>query len=390
MPRQRHIIYTCAVFMDFGVAAILFAVTRRAAELHATGMQLGWLWAMWSLVYAIAVLFTGRLSDRLGRRRIAACGAGVAAMLILSCSFTTNVTILLWLTSGFGAALGAFWPPMIAWLSEGAPNSVALNARLSKFSAAWSVGLLLGFAATGFVYQHWPALAFWIPTGMLLIILGLLTLPVQPDEITEPTGSAPPVSIQKGRGFRKTGWLANFAVTLAFCGVIALFPQLATARGISADVHGGILALGRAAGLVAFLILPYLKFWQMRLWPLWLAQLIAVAGALAVALGNSTWMFAAGFAAIGFVSGYTYLASLYFTMEELTEKGKGGGFHEAVLGAGMFLGPVAAGWVGERYSIRAPYYFCAGALAVLVAVQMALVFWRRHNSSANQRPLSSR
>ena len=31
MLKQRHIIYTCAVLMDFGVAAILFAVTRRAA-----------------------------------------------------------------------------------------------------------------------------------------------------------------------------------------------------------------------------------------------------------------------------------------------------------------------------------------------------------------------
>ena len=115
-----------------------------------------------------------------------------------------------------------------------------------------------------------------------------------------------------------------------------------------------------------------------------------MAGAIAIGLGNSTWVFAAGFTAVGFVSGYTYLASLYFTMEELTEKGKGGGFHEAVLGAGMFLGPVAAGWVGENYSIRAPYFFCAAALAVLIVAQMVLVFWRRHSSAANQVPLSSR
>ena len=312
-------------------------------------------------------------------------------MLILTCAFTTNVALLLWLTGGFGAALGAFWPPMIGWLSEGAPDSATLNARLSKFSAAWTVGLLSGFAATGFVYRHWPALAFWIPTGMLVLIVALLALPAQPDNApVETTGNAPRVAIQKGRGFRKTAWLANFAVTLAFCGIVALFPQLATARGISADVHGGILALGRGAGLVAFLILPYLRFWHTRLWPLWLAQLAAVAGAIAIACGNATWVFAAGFAAVGFVSSYTYLASLYFTMEELSEKGKGGGFHEAVLGAGMFLGPVAAGWVGERYSMRAPYYFCAATLAVLVVAQMVLVFWRRHSSTANQRSLSSR
>ena len=392
MVKQRHIIYACAVLMDFGVAAILFAVTRRAAELHATGMQLGWLWAMWSLVYAVAALFTGRWSDRVGRRRFAACGTAAAAILILACKFTTNVPLLLVLTGGFGASLSAFWPPIMGWLSEGAPDSATLNARLSKFCISWTTGLLSGFAATGFVYQHWPGLAFWIPTGAMLLILTLLALPVQPDQAgAESAGhTANPIVIQKGRGFRKTAWLANFAVTLAFCGVVALFPQLATARGISADVHGSILALGRGAGLGAFLVLPHLRFWHTRLWPLWLAQLLAVAGAIAIGLGNSTWVFAVGFTAIGFVAGYTYLASLYFTMEELTEKGKGGGFHEAVLGAGMFLGPVAAGWVGEHYSLRAPYYFCAAALAALIVAQMVLVSWRRHSLAANQVPLSSR
>ena len=391
MLKQRHIIYACATLMDFTVAAISFAITRRAAELHATGLELGWLLAMWSLVYAVAVLVTGRWSDRLGRRRIAAGGAGIAALLVLACAFTTNVPLLLVLTGGFGAAISGFWPPLISWLSEGAPNSAILSARLCKFSIAWTIGLLSGSAATGFVFQRWPAFAFYIPTGMLALIVVLLALPVAPDTApAETPGQLPEVIIQKGRGFRKTGWLANFALTLAFCGVVALFPQLATTRGISSDVHGSLIALSRAGGLVVFLIFPHLRFWRTRLWPLWLAQLAAAAGALAIGRGNATWVFAAGFAVIGFVSGYTYLASIFFTMEELTEKGKGSGFHEAVLGAGMFLGPVAAGWVGEHYSMRAPYYFCAAVLTALVGAQMVLVFWRRQSSTANQRPLAAR
>ena len=92
---------------------------------------------------------------------------------------------------------------------------------------------------------------------------------------------------------------------------------------------------------------------------------------------SAPWAFAVAFGMAGAVSGYTYQASVFFTMEEVTEKGKGGGMNEAVLGIGMALGPLLAGWVGHRYSLRAPYFFCAGLLVVLIAAQMVLVFMRR-------------
>jgi len=128
---------------------------------------------------------------------------------------------------------------------------------------------------------------------------------------------------------------------------------------------------------VAFAVLQHLMFWRTRLWPLWIAQVFAVAGLLGIGLAGSQWLFVLAFALMGAVSGYTYQASIFFTLEELTEKGKGSGFHEAVIGAGMFAGPLLAGWVGQHSSVRGPYLFCGGALLALVLVQMGLVFWRR-------------
>ena len=71
------------------------------------------------------------------------------------------------------------------------------------------------------------------------------------------------------------------------------------------------------------------------------------------------------------------------TLEEMTEKGKGSGFHEAMVGSGMFFGPVLAGWVGIHDSLRAPYFFCAAVLAALIVLQMALVASRRRQPSAS-------
>jgi MFS family permease len=89
-------------------------------------------------------------------------------------------------------------------------------------------------------------------------------------------------------------------------------------------------------------------------------------------------MFAVAFALAGAVSGYTYQASIFFTLEEVSEKGKGSGFHEAIIGFGMAAGPLLAGWVGNATSMRSPYFFCAGAVALLVVTQIVLVFARRN------------
>jgi MFS family permease len=88
-------------------------------------------------------------------------------------------------------------------------------------------------------------------------------------------------------------------------------------------------------------------------------------------------MFAAAWIVGGAVSGYAYQASIYFTLEEMLEKGKGSGFHEAMIGSGMFFGPMLAGWVGNTHSLRSPYFFCAAVLAFCIMLQMATVAWRR-------------
>lgn len=118
-------------------------------------------------------------------------------------------------------------------------------------------------------------------------------------------------------------------------------------------------------------------FWRTRLWPLWIAQLACAASIVWIGFAHATWMFAAAWIIGGAVSGYAYQASIYFTLEEMTETGKGSGFHEATVGSGMFFGPMLAGWVGNSHGLRVPYFFCAAMQIALVALQMMLVWTRR-------------
>jgi MFS family permease len=378
---QLQILYFVSLLMDLSVAGVTFAISRRAAELGASASQLGWLGAVWIGVYAMVALVTGRYSDRVGRRQLAFVGCLIAGSMAFVCSLTTQIGWLLLFSAIFGSGLACFWPAIIAWLGEGLSGH-KLAVRLTAFGVAWNLGLLLGFMLSGVLFKHGPKLAFYASAGSILLIAILLLLPIkQSGNDNEFTDTGPAPHIPKGRGFRKTAWLANFATNFALAGITALFPQLAMHVGISADVHGALLAAGRGAALVAFVALQLLAFWRTRLWPLWVAQLVCAASLVWIGLANTTWMFAAAWIVGGAVSGYAYQASIYFTLEEMTEKGKGSGFHEAIIGSGMFVGPVLAGWVGTHHSLRAPYFFCAAVLVLLIVAQMALVWIRRHSTA---------
>ncbi len=389
---QLQILYLVSLLMDMSVAGVTFAISRRAAELGASASELGWLGAVWIGVYAALVLLTGRVSDRVGRRKLAVLGCLLASSMTMLCSFTTRVPLLLVFGAGIGAGIAGFWPSIIAWLGEGL-SGVLLAKRLTTFGVVWNTGLLFGYGCTGIIFKHWPQLAFYASAGCILFILVLLLLPVRAQMIPERPALHAPASaeatagksrstIPAGRGFRKTAWLALFATNLALTGTSALFPQLATHLGIGADVHGALLAAGRGAALAAFVALQLLMFWRTRLWPLWIAQLCCALSILWIGFAHATWMFAVAWVIGGAVSGYTYQASIYFTLEEMAEKGKGSGFHEAMVGSGMFFGPLLAGWVGNHHSLRMPYFFCAAVLALLIVGQISLVFWRRRIAAA--------
>ena len=389
MLNQLYILYLVSLLMDMSVAGVSFAISRRAAELGASASELGWLAAVWIGVYGALVLLTGHLSDRVGRRKLAVIGCLIASSMTLICSFTTRVPLLLWFSAGIGAGIACFWPSIIAWLGEGL-SGAQLAKRLTTFGVAWNAGLLLGFGCTGVIFKHWPQPAFYAPAGVILLIAALLFMHVEgrarpPGELNDSDGPAvrpyQKPHVPAGRGFRKTAWLALFATNFALNGTAALFPQLATHLGISADVHGALLAAGRGAALAAFVALQLLTFWRTRLWPLWVAQACCATSIVWIGLANATWMFATAWVIGGVVSGYAYQASIYFTLEEMTEKGKGSGFHEAVVGSGMFFGPMLAGWVGSNHSLRMPYFFCAGVQTALIVLQMALVAQRRHQQS---------
>ncbi|MFA6563492.1 MAG: MFS transporter [Verrucomicrobiia bacterium] len=373
---REQIGYVLALLVDMCVMATLFfAVPRRAADAGMDAVGLGWLSGVFFVAYAVVSPLAGKLSDRFGRKRFMVGGMMVAGALMWACAYEMRFAVLLALCGAAGAAAALFWPTLIAWFGEGR-RGAGLVRVLGIYCISWNIGLGIGSVGSGKLYEADPWWSFAVFGTITLAAPLLLLLRTR---AASGHDNAMPVPVGRATALRLmwAGWLANLTVLLGFGAVQAMFPQLATHLGVSPSLHGQLFGASRGAAVVAFLIMGWTHAWHHRTWPLVAGYVAGVAGALAIALTSSVPLFFAGFVVLGFVNGAVYLASIFYAMEAFEGKAAGAGWTEMILGAGSFLGPVAAGFVGDAWGLRAPYYFAAVLFVAGLIVQLGLAFTGR-------------
>ena len=125
--------------------------------------------------------------------------------------------------------------------------------------------------------------------------------------------------------------------------------------------------------MAVFIYARYGQRWQYKLWPLLLVQGGAAAASLVVASTQNVGAFAAAFVMLGINAGLAYVSALFYALHGRQEgKGRSSGFHEAVVGSGVFMGPLVGGLVAQYVNVRAPFVVCAGVLLLATAVQLVL------------------
>jgi MFS family permease len=269
-----------------------------------------------------------------------------------------------------GVAAVVFWPALMSWMGEGR-RGTALAGTLAAYCICWNAGLVGGSLGGGALYEHEPRQVFWWFAAILAVSPLLLLARTRIVAGGRP-GIEDGVDHETARFFMWAGWLANLVALVGLGAVTAMFPQLAAHLGIRPALHGQMLAASRAAAIAAFVIMGWSHAWRHRMWPLLAACVVSAGGALAIAITSDAAWFFAGFIALGFVSGASYLAGIYYAMEAFEGKAAGAGWTELTLGVGMFVGPVAAGFAGDAWGLRAPYYFAAVLFGAGLAGQIVL------------------
>lgn len=140
--------------------------------------RIGLVFGSAAVVVAVLHPLYGRLSDRLGARRLTLSGLAVSACVMplaaFIVSFESAIPILIVQT----AALGLVIAPSLAYMAEATSGAGlgSFGVAYGLYNVAWGVGLLGGPALGGFLFERigLPRLAFWWAPVMLLLALLLV------------------------------------------------------------------------------------------------------------------------------------------------------------------------------------------------------------------------
>ena len=304
--------------------------------------------ALNGFVFMLAAWRGGKFAQRHGYHLALRIGfTGMAAGLIVG-SLVDTVAAHCAVLAAWTAAMCLTWPTLEALVSEGG-TPAGLPRRIGIYNLVWAAGAALSYFAGGAVvdWLGWRAM-FWIPAGlhgMQLVILGWLrrnshhlataAAPATPPAPPDPEGVPRPVA----KAFLHMAWLANPFAYVAINTAIPLIPHLANRLDLTPTYAGFFCSLWMFARFAAFVLLWRWTRWHYRFGWLLAAFVVMILSFGAMLLAPNLWAVAAAQIAFGLAIGLIYYSSLFYSMDVGETKGEHGGFHEALLGAGIFVGP---------------------------------------------------
>jgi MFS family permease len=273
--------------------------------------------------------------------------------------------LVLWTASQF-----IVWPALESLVTEGEDR--AGRARLvGIYSVVWATCSALSYFFGGALFEQLGSQSiFWLPPGLHLVQVIILWRVARrhPAPVSGPVAEIPeptplPANLRSGltpQAFQRLAWLANpFACVAAFT-LLAMIPELAVKLGLSTTHAGLFCSLWFFARLVAFVVLGRWGGWRYRFRWLLTGYLLLMTGFVAVLTAQDLWWLSFGQIAFGLAVGLLYYASLFYSMDVGEARAEHGGIHEAVMGAGNFIGP----GLGAVSLLLAPQSAHAGVWAV--------------------------
>jgi MFS family permease len=220
---------------------------------HDFGAGLGTVqWISLTYLAALGLLLVpiGRVSDRIGRKRMYLWGFGVFTLASAACALAPSLPALAALRAVQGAGAAMLQANSVAIVATAAPRR-HLRRALGLQAAAQAVGLALGPTLGGLIVQtvgwRW-VFALNVPVGVLAIVAGRYLLPRTRLDTGRRGGALREVL---GRGRVAAGLVGALLAYLLLFGPIVLVPSVLQAHGgtpLAAGLTVASLPVGFALG----------------------------------------------------------------------------------------------------------------------------------------------
>lgn len=340
--------------------------------------------ALMGLVIAIASWQGGRFAQRSGYFRAMFVGLIGMILALIAGACLDRLAVQLVVLVVWSASQFMVWPALEALVTEGVNGPARANI-VGIYSVVWATCSALSYFFGGGLFEWLGASSiFWLPPLFhllqIVVLWGYTRTHAAPSlETTRLAQSAvqllPTRLACDPRSFQRMAWFANpFACVAAFT-LLAMIPELARKLGLSVTTAGLFCSIWFFARLAAFVAMWRWPGWHYRFRYLLVAYLLLVSGFIFILTADGLWQLAIGQIAFGLSVGSLYYASLFYSMDVGEARAEQGGIHEAMMGAGNFVGP----GIGALTLILAPQLPNAGVWSVsgLLAVGMVVLVRNR-------------
>ena len=384
--RQLFTIYLPVLLIDFAFTSILTNTSFYTSYLGLSSTFLGVLMAVTTAFFAVLAIPFGRLSDRIDRRYLLYAACLVLGVVSIGLPRCQNSMHLMLIFPGIGISMALFWPAYEAWLAEREGEGQLIH-RVMLFNLFWSIGVTLGPAFSSYLYGDAnPFRPFYLAGVLCLLTLGtiiansLRTSDVPQTDSSSEITTAPPETLYPPQPVRtmhlNLARCANFTSWFLLGVLRRLAPKLTKEMGMLPSTFGNLMLTLGGMQTLAFVVLGtgYSTRWHYRFGPVLIVQLLAVISFLGIWKIQHTLLWVFAFGIIGVSAAFTYFNSLYYGLDRHVDKGNKSGWHEAILGLGILLGPLLGGISADSlWGTQSPYLLCAAAVVITILVELFIV-----------------
>jgi len=337
--------------------------------------------ALGGFVYIIAAWQGGKLAQLYGCIRLIYIGCcGIILSLALGMILPT-VTAQIMVFCLWTAGVCFIWPALETLISE--KSGATLPKMVGIYNVTWAGGSAVAYFTAGILIEKLGMLSlFWLPLGLTAIELAIVPLSArllkkENDCQHQEVHLTPAVFEADNKRFLRMAWIANPFSYVAINTVIPLIPSIAEKLSLSTGMAGIVCSLWMFARLAAFA-----AFWRWTGWHYrfsWLAGsfLVMIVCFFGLLMSPSIGLLLVAQVGFGLSIGLIYYSSLYYSMNVTENHGSNAGLHEAMIGAGLFIGPA----VGFAALYLVPTAIGIGAWSVgglLCAGFSGLLFFRNY------------
>lgn len=300
--------------------------------------------AIGGLFYTFAAWQGGVFAQRFGYTKSLCIGIFGAIVILALGLFLHSAFLQVIVFTTYTVFLCFTWPALEAIVSEG--ENIKLSNMVGLYNVTWAGGGAIAYFTAGILLEKLGMQSlFWFPMCLHIIQLVLLVPlarylnkneKINSTFISAEVFCAP---LPEAKRFLHMAW---FAIPLSYVAantVIPLVPSIAVKLGLSTGAAGILCSIWMFARLGVFAFLWAWTGWHYKF--RWLAasfscMVVCFAGLI---LTKSIFLLILTQIGFGLSVGLIYYSSLYYSMNASEEKGAHGGLHEAMIGAGLFIGP---------------------------------------------------